>query len=105
MNRTAPRQPLSPPLPAERILRLFQEFAKVEASGGILLLVCTVVALAWANSPWAGTYFSLWQAKLTVGIGEFVLSKPLLLWINDGLMAIFFSSSDWKSNAKYWLAN
>lgn len=79
-----------PRLPTERLLRPFQEFARIEASGGILLLVCTVVALAWANSPWAGTYFSLWQTKLTVGFGEFVLSKPLLLWINDGLMAIFF---------------
>ncbi len=76
--------------PAERILRSFQEFAKIEAAGGILLLVCTAAALVWANSPWADTYFSLWQTKVTVGVGEFMLSKPLWLWINDGLMAIFF---------------
>ncbi len=76
--------------PIERFLRPFQEFAELEASGGILLLVCTVVALVWANSPWADTYFSFWRTTVTVGFGEFLLSKPLLLWINDGLMAVFF---------------
>ncbi|MFQ6117251.1 MAG: Na+/H+ antiporter NhaA [Candidatus Bipolaricaulia bacterium] len=77
-------------MPTERILRPFQEFAKVEASGSILLLLGTVVALAWANSPWARAYFSLWQTKLAIGLGGFVLAKPLLSWINDGLMAVFF---------------
>ncbi len=62
----------------------------MEASGGILLLAATAVALIWANSPWASSYSSLWQMKLTVGAGDFVLSKPILLWINDGLMAVFF---------------
>jgi hypothetical protein len=76
--------------PVERLLRPFQEFAKLEASGGILLLLCTVTALVWANSPWADTYFSFWRTTLTVGFGEVLLSKPLLLWINDGLMAVFF---------------
>lgn len=62
----------------------------MEASGSILLLLCTVVALTWANSPWARTYFSLWQTKLAIGLGNLVLAKPLLSWINDGLMAVFF---------------
>jgi len=75
---------------APRILRPFQEFARLEASGGILLLFCTVVALAWANSGWGESYQRLWQIPLTVGAGDFVLDKPLLRWINDGLMAIFF---------------
>jgi len=77
-------------LAVERVLRSFQEFTRAEASGGILLLVSTGTALIWANSPWADGYGALWQTKLTVGFGSFVLSKPLLLWINDGLMAIFF---------------
>lgn len=68
----------------------FQEFIKQEASGGILLLACTAIALAWANSPWSDAYIDLWNVKLTMGAGSFVLSKPLLLWINDGLMAVFF---------------
>jgi NhaA family Na+:H+ antiporter len=71
-------------------LRPFQEFLRVESSAGILLLICTAVALAWANSPHGSSYFELARAPVTVGLGPFVLSKPLLLWINDGLMAIFF---------------
>lgn len=78
------------PTRAERLLRPFQEFMHKEASGGILLLVFTVIALIWANSPFADRYVNLWQTQLTIGIGRFVLAKPLLLWINDGLMAVFF---------------
>ncbi|MBI2487176.1 MAG: Na+/H+ antiporter NhaA [Deltaproteobacteria bacterium] len=76
--------------PVERILRPFQEFTKLEASGGILLFLFTIVALVWANSPWSDSYFNLWQTKLKIGIGGFLLDKPLILWINDGLMAMFF---------------
>jgi NhaA family Na+:H+ antiporter len=74
----------------ERVMRPFQEFIRLEASGGILLLLCTLIALIWANSPWSEAYFSLWQTKLKIGIGSFVIDKPLILWINDGLMAMFF---------------
>jgi NhaA family Na+:H+ antiporter len=80
----------SPPTAAERLLGPFQEFARLEASGGILLLFCTVGALVWSNSPWRESYSDLWHTTLTVGFGSAALSKPLLLWINDGLMAIFF---------------
>ena len=73
-----------------QVLLPFQEFVRTEASSGILLIICTVVALIWANSPWADSYTSLWQTKLTVDVGGFGLSKSLLLWINDGLMAVFF---------------
>jgi Na+:H+ antiporter, NhaA family len=74
----------------ERIMTPFQEFAHAEASGGIVLLLCTVLALAWANSPWTEGYANLWRTRLTIGLGQFLLAKPLLLWINDGLMAVFF---------------
>jgi NhaA family Na+:H+ antiporter len=76
--------------PVERILRPLGEFAAIEASGGILLLACTAVALAWANSPWGAGYAALWQTPLGFGLGGIALTKPLLLWINDGLMAVFF---------------
>jgi NhaA family Na+:H+ antiporter len=55
-----------------------------------VLLICTVVALAWANSPWAGSYHRLWEIPLTVGVGSRVLTLSLHHWINDGLMAVFF---------------
>lgn len=76
--------------PIERIARPFQEFARSGVSGGLLLLACTILALLWANSPWSSSYFALWRTKLTIGIPALTISKPLLLWINDGLMALFF---------------
>src|ERR671912_423725 len=76
--------------PVERIVRPFQDFAEKQSSGGILLIVATAVALIWANSPWAESYDALWHTKLTVGVGDFSVSKDLTHWINDGLMAVFF---------------
>ena len=75
---------------AVALLRPFQAFFELEASGGIVLLACAATALAWANGPWAETYFRLWETVITVGPERFALSKPLLLWVNDGLMAVFF---------------
>ena len=74
-------QRLGRPRPIEGLLRPFQQFAQHAAASGIILLVCTVVALLWANSPWGESYRTLWGTKLTVGFGDFVLSKALLLWI------------------------
>lgn len=74
----------------EGLLRPFQTFFQTSASGGVLLMICAVAALLLANSPWSEAYFDVWQTIVTVGAGSFVISKPLLLWINDGLMAIFF---------------
>ena len=85
MKNKLTKQPLS-----ERLVKPFEKFAEIEASSGILLFFCTIAALLWANSPWAESYTNLWQTKFTIGFGDFALSKPLLLWINDGLMAVFF---------------
>ncbi len=69
----------------------FQRFFRIEAAGGIVLLVSTVIALVWANSPWAHLYHEFWESnKLTLGVGNFEISKTFHHWINDGLMAIFF---------------
>jgi Na+:H+ antiporter, NhaA family len=76
--------------PVERIVRPFQDFADKQSSGGIVLIAATVIALAWANSPWSESYAALWHTKLTVGLGDFSVSKDLTHWINDGLMAVFF---------------
>ncbi|MCA9291256.1 MAG: Na+/H+ antiporter NhaA [Phycisphaerales bacterium] len=80
----------TPPAPIDALVLPFQRFLRLEASGGILLLAATVLALLLANSPWAATFASVWDTTLTLGAGSLVISKPLLLWINDGLMAIFF---------------
>lgn len=63
---------------------------KRESAAGILLIITTAIALYWSNSPWAASYFSLWETPLSIGFGDFVIKKSLLIWINDGLMAMFF---------------
>ena len=79
----------SPPL-IERVLGPFQRFFATSAAGGLVLLACTAVALAWANSPWAAGYHHLWETPVTVGAPGFGLTLSLHAWVNDGLMAVFF---------------
>ncbi|WP_320173738.1 Na+/H+ antiporter NhaA [Maridesulfovibrio sp.] len=74
----------------DKMLQPFYEFVKIESSGGLVLIMATIVALIWANSPWGHLYEAFKNMPLTVGAGKFVLSKPAILWINDGLMAVFF---------------
>jgi len=76
--------------PIERILSPFQRFARTESSGGIVLIACTLAALAWANSPWWGGYERLWATELAFSLGGTGVSHSLHHWINDGLMAVFF---------------
>jgi len=76
--------------PIDRLLAPFRDFTQRAASGGVLLIGAAIVALVWANSAFADSYAGLWATPLTVGIGDLAISKPLLLWINDGLMAVFF---------------
>ncbi|MBN2729139.1 MAG: Na+/H+ antiporter NhaA [Bacteroidales bacterium] len=68
----------------------FERFIHHEATSSLLLLGVTVLALVIANSPLLGWYDSFLGTKLTLGIGSLMISKSLILWINDGLMAIFF---------------
>ena len=72
------------------ILSPFQKFVKIESFSGYLLLGTTLIALIWANSGWGQLYQSLWSFELGIESEKFYLVKPLILWINDGLMAIFF---------------
>ncbi len=76
--------------PGRSLASAFSEFFKTEAAGGIVLLACAALALIWANSPLAASYFRLWETTVTAGAGPLLIQKPLLLWINDGLMALFF---------------
>ena len=75
---------------ADRLLDPFLSFMRIEAASGILLLACTVLALCAANSPLAPAWHAFWQHPFAMGPEGFELRKPLLLWVNDGLMAIFF---------------
>ena len=77
-------------LPGRRMPRVLRQFLATESAGGLVLLVAAVVALVWANSPWSGSYESLWHTELSVGVGRFVLVEDLRHWVNDGLMALFF---------------
>jgi NhaA family Na+:H+ antiporter len=76
---------------AERgALSTIQRFLIWEAAGGLTLVAAAVVALVWANSPLADVYEAVLKTPATVQVGSFQIAKPILLWINDGLMAIFF---------------
>ncbi|WP_437960490.1 Na+/H+ antiporter NhaA [Sorangium sp. So ce119] len=75
---------------AQRVLGPLDRFLHVEAASGIVLLIASVVALAWANSPWGDAYEHLWHIPITIGVGSFVFAQPLHFWINEGLMTIFF---------------
>jgi NhaA family Na+:H+ antiporter len=68
----------------------FRTFARIEASGGLVLVAAAAVALIWANSGWSQSYFDLWKTRVGFTFGGFSLYKSLEHWINDGLMAVFF---------------
>jgi len=68
----------------------FRNFIKREEFGGILLLIFTVIALVWANSPWYNSYKNLWQMDVVIHIGTITVSQSIINLINEGLMAIFF---------------
>jgi NhaA family Na+:H+ antiporter len=61
-----------------------------EAGGSALLLVATVLALAWANSPWSASYSEFWSTQASISIGGAELSLDLRHWVNDAAMALFF---------------
>ncbi|HVR82086.1 MAG TPA: Na+/H+ antiporter NhaA [Luteimonas sp.] len=78
-----------PRLPA-RALHALGEFFRLEAAGGIVLIVAALLALVCANSPLQASYDGFRDMPVALVFGDLHIAKPLLLWINDGLMAIFF---------------
>ena len=72
------------------LLKPVSKFIEGKMLSSILLLMATVCALIWANSPFANSYYNLWHINIELGIGNFQLSDTLGHWINDGLMVIFF---------------
>ncbi|MCA8891355.1 MAG: Na+/H+ antiporter NhaA [Hyphomonas sp.] len=65
-------------------------FLNSAKGAGALLLTAMVMAFVWVNSPFAASYELIHHAQVTVSIGDFELGKPMISWINEGLMVIFF---------------
>ena len=72
------------------MLDALRNFLKLEAASGALLVMAAVAAMGTANSPLASLYGALISLPVEVRVGQLEIAKPLLLWINDGLMAVFF---------------
>lgn len=68
----------------------FTRFFKMEAASGLLLIAAAALALIANNSPLSALYADFLDVPVVAGVGGVVIAKPLLLWINDGLMALFF---------------
>jgi len=73
-----------------RVITALRQFVALESAGGILLALAAVLALGLANSPLASLYSAFLDTPVEVRVASFQIAKPLLLWINDGLMAVFF---------------
>lgn len=72
------------------VINKIKEFLRLEAASGVLLIFAALLAMVAVNSPADVWYDSLLEIPVAIQFGEFLIAKPLLLWINDGLMAIFF---------------
>ena len=72
------------------VLRPLQAFLSTERAGGMFLVVAALLALGWANSPWAESYEQVWHTRLALQLGPWSLGADLRHWINDGLMTVFF---------------
>jgi NhaA family Na+:H+ antiporter len=76
--------------PIEKIMAPVSRFIHLEYTSGIVLLISVVIAIVWANSGYHDFYEHLWHINFSIGFDKFMLTHPLHIWINDGLMAIFF---------------
>ncbi|MEQ4720101.1 Na+/H+ antiporter NhaA [Nonomuraea sp. B19D2] len=69
---------------------MLRAFLRTEAGSTSVLLIATVLALLWANSPWGGTYDAFWHTRMGISFGDAAFSLDLRHWVNDGLMTVFF---------------
>jgi len=76
--------------PTEKVISAIRDFLHLESASGILLVAAAILAMIVVNSPLDSLYETLLDTPVAIRIGEFEIAKPLLLWINDGLMAVFF---------------
>jgi NhaA family Na+:H+ antiporter len=75
---------------ANRSKSIFSEFFESEKTGGLLLIICTVISLVIANTPAGEAYIHFWHNKLDLSFAQMHLDYSIEHWVNDGLMAIFF---------------
>jgi len=73
-----------------QLSEMISDFLKMEATGGLFLVVATIFAMIMANTSYQDLYKAFLNIPVAIQFGELEIAKPLLLWINDGLMAIFF---------------
>ncbi|MBD3807814.1 MAG: Na+/H+ antiporter NhaA [Epsilonproteobacteria bacterium] len=76
--------------PVDPISKLLRRFLHLEAASGIMLIFFTVLALAWANSPFKDSYYGMLHTEFTISLGDFVFSHTLQHLVNDALMCVFF---------------
>jgi NhaA family Na+:H+ antiporter len=77
-------------LPEVMARRLTIDFLRTESASGVILATAALAAILLANSPWSDSYFAFINHQIPIQIGAFSETKPVLKWIKDGLMAIFF---------------
>jgi NhaA family Na+:H+ antiporter len=90
MAKKAVRRPPAPRSAIGRLLSPVQALIKSESTSGVILIAAALLAFAWANSPFQSSYFAFLDTHIGIGVASWQLEKPLLLWVNDLLMAIFF---------------
>ena len=73
-----------------KLLQSIHSFLRLESAGGILLFAAAILAMILANSPLSGMYSAILETPVEIRVGPLEIAKPLLLWVNDGLMALFF---------------
>jgi Na+:H+ antiporter, NhaA family len=72
------------------VISPIQRFISNQTTSGLVLFGTALLALFLANSPWSEEYHAIWNHTFTIGYDQFIISKDLHHWINDGLMAVFF---------------
>ncbi|HYO93463.1 MAG TPA: Na+/H+ antiporter NhaA [Polyangiaceae bacterium] len=75
---------------AQRAIAPVERFLAIQTASGLVLLGAAVLALIWANSPWADVYAALWHTPVGFELGAWQFRRDLHFWINDGLMTVFF---------------
>jgi Na+:H+ antiporter, NhaA family len=72
------------------VITTAQSFIRIEAASGVVLLLASIAAMVWANSPWSDAYFDLWHTRISIDASIVHINLDLRSWVNDALMTVFF---------------